>query len=215
MSGIGIIGAHRTGKTTLARAFAERFGIEFVQTSTSEVIKSLGFDINESMSLADRLYVQNQVLCDAEEKYKAASEEFITDRTPMDMAAYMLGEITQARAAMLEEDRELDAAIEEYLVNCYKVTNRHFGSVFLLQPGIPYKEDENDKVTAAFSKAYIAQTDLLMKGLISDTRLMFKPYVFASSCTDIEERITAVVNTLDRDSNVFYEAEEGESLTLH
>ena len=41
---IGLVGSHRTGKTTLARAFAEDSGIPFVETSTAEVFRRLGYD---------------------------------------------------------------------------------------------------------------------------------------------------------------------------
>ena len=59
---IGLSGAHRTGKSSLARAFAEKHGIPFVETSASQVFKDLGVDPAATHDFSTRLTVQEEIL---------------------------------------------------------------------------------------------------------------------------------------------------------
>ena len=42
---IGIAGAHRTGKSTLAQEFADRYDCEFLETSVSSVFEEMGLEV--------------------------------------------------------------------------------------------------------------------------------------------------------------------------
>ena len=90
---IGLCGSHRTGKTTLAEAVSKKTGIPFVRTSTSEVFRRAGLDPAASLDFNKRLWIQNETLEAAKGVWEAAGKSFITDRTPVDMMAYTLGDI--------------------------------------------------------------------------------------------------------------------------
>ncbi|MFN6383158.1 MAG: AAA family ATPase, partial [Pseudanabaena sp.] len=85
---LGLCGAHRTGKTTLAIAISSDLNLPFVRTTTSQVFAQLGLDPAEPMDFQTRLFVQNHVLDAAEQVWQESASPFISDRTPIDMIAY-------------------------------------------------------------------------------------------------------------------------------
>src|SRR3569832_863688 len=62
MSLIGLCGAHRTGKTSLAKAYAKKHGIAFMETSVSAIFKELGLDPAASFDFKTRLDIQEVIL---------------------------------------------------------------------------------------------------------------------------------------------------------
>ena len=89
---IGFSGCHRTGKTTQAVALSELQGIPLVESCASKVFKNSKFRASKSLSLKDRLAIQDEILDIQHQKWLEVPE-FISDRTPLDMIAYMLKEI--------------------------------------------------------------------------------------------------------------------------
>lgn len=60
---IGLLGAHRTGKTTLAKATAEASGIRFMQVQLSEAQRILGFDSSkQDYTFKERRQIQEGLL---------------------------------------------------------------------------------------------------------------------------------------------------------
>lgn len=90
---LGLAGSHRSGKTTLARAVAAKGGIAFYDGSFGRLARTLGFESVARMSIFERLTMQNRVLdlYDREIRQDAAAR--ITDRTPLDMLAYLVAEV--------------------------------------------------------------------------------------------------------------------------
>ena len=127
---LGLCGAHRTGKTTMAIAIGDRLNIPFVRTTTSQVFAQLGLDPAEPMDFKTRLFVQNHVLDAAEQVWQNSGIPFISDRTPIDMIAYTLGDIQ----GKTEVDFDL---LSEYIDRCFVSTNHFFQNLAIIQPGIP------------------------------------------------------------------------------
>lgn len=158
---LGLCGAHRTGKTTLAKAIASRTEMTFVQTTTSQVFADLGLDPAAPMDFATRLFVQNHVLDTAEKIWQTASAPFVSDRTPIDMIAYTLGDIqgkTEVNFALLNQ----------YINRCFAITNQYFQNLAIIQPGISLIYEEGK---AALNASYIEHINVLVIGLCADPRL--------------------------------------------
>lgn len=158
-SGIGLCGSHRTGKTTTAKKLAIDNDIPFVETTTSAVFAEHGLKPSSPMDFSTRLWIQDKVLAAAEEIWDQ-HRHFITDRTPLDMLAYTLADIqglTQVEFATLED----------YVKHCFEATNHYFGSLCVVQPGIPLVAAPGK---AALNEAYIEHLNTLVLGLCLDER---------------------------------------------
>jgi len=174
---IGLCGAHRTGKTTLARRYAEQREIPFLQTSTSAIFKRHGLDPAKPMRFSMRLWIQGLVLADAKAMWQGATH-FITDRTPIDFMAYALADI--------QDDTEFDeSALKEYMAQCFAALNKHFRYLVVIQPGIPLVFETGK---AKLSNAYIEHLNTLMLCLCHDNHNRTKVSVMPRCMTDIQCR---------------------------
>lgn len=102
-----LAGAHRSGKTTLAKALADKNGWEFVETNVSQVIKDSGVDVKADMPFAQRLDVQNAILHSMDVQFALRrGKTFVADRSPFDVVGYTLSEVLRSTLddpAMLEK----------------------------------------------------------------------------------------------------------------
>ena len=188
---IGLAGAHRTGKTTLARAFAEKAKLTFVETSTSAIMREAGFDPRQPMTTRERLTVQRIVLeRTVRDHYRKAPGSAICDRTPIDMLAYTLADI-RGDSLSAEEEKDLKA----YAVDCYMAANHFFAAILLVQPGIPIVDAEGK---AAPSAGYMEHLNSLILGLLLDERLTAKPFFIPRHKTNLEARIESAQQAWDR-----------------
>lgn len=185
---IGLCGAHRTGKTSLARAFSSQNVIPFVQTDVSGVFKALGFDPKEDYDFKLRMFIQNRILDATESVYKKGGHQFITDRTPLDMLAYTMADIQRANL-----DSDDIAMFEDYMERCFEVTNRFFATLIAVQPGIPLVAAEGK---APLNKAYIEHINTLVMGLIVDERMKATRHFIPRDLIDMNLRVNCVNNVL-------------------
>ncbi|MDX5412834.1 MAG: ATP-binding protein [Rhodobacterales bacterium] len=167
---IGLIGAHRTGKTTLAKAWVEwkqrsGYHVKYLTISAGTVIQeTLGVDCGEITSIDDRLKVQRALT----DRYEATMEShtkfggelvFVIDRTPLDIAAYTLAEAGQHLT--MDQAKEVCAIVER----CYALTEKYLSYLIFLPPVLPYVvEDGKPPLNAAYQQHISA----LMLGLMSD-----------------------------------------------
>jgi hypothetical protein len=176
---LGLCGAHRTGKTTLAIALSSHLNIPFVRTTTSQVFAQLGLDPAEPMDFTTRLYVQNHVLEAAEQVWQDSATPFISDRTPIDMIAYTLGDIQG------KTDVDFDL-LNQYIDRCFTSTNQFFQNLAIIQPGIPLVYEQGK---AALNAAYIEHINVLVAGLCSDSRLKANIFCNPREAIALEVRI--------------------------
>lgn len=168
-------------------------GIPFVQTSTSEVFKELGFDPKIDYPFKLRMMIQNKILDVGNalwSKYKGA---FITDRTPVDMLAYTMADVQRENL-----DKDDEKLFMEYQARCFELTNRHFGALFVIQPGIQLVDEEGK---APINEAYIEHINTLAIGIANDQRLNINRYILNRSVLDLQKRC----ETIDRIIHRFYE----------
>jgi hypothetical protein len=182
---LGLCGAHRTGKTTLAIALSSHLNISFVRTTTSQVFAQLGLDPAEPMDFKTRLSVQNHVLDAAEQVWQSSTTPFVSDRTPIDMIAYTLGDIQ----GKTEVDFEL---LSQYIDRCFASTNQFFQNLAIIQPGIPLVYEEGK---AALNAAYIEHINILVIGLCSDSRLKTNVFCNPRDAIAIDLRINNILRT--------------------
>lgn len=182
---VGLCGAHRTGKTTLAMELAKLKGAQFVRTRVSEIFKECGLHPAEPMDFATRLNIQFRLLDACESDWQAANGDFITDRTPVDLMAYTLGDV-QGETEVNQAD------FDRYVENCFDVANRFFDTLVIIQPGIPLTEAEGK---AALNKAYIEHINSLVIGLCNDERLTCRVVRLSRNVTLLSERIRQVMGS--------------------
>ena len=180
---LGLCGAHRTGKTTLAIAISTDLNLPFVRTTTSQVFAQLGLDPAEPMDFQTRLFVQNHVLDAAEQVWQNSATPFVSDRTPIDMIAYTLGDIQ----GKTEVDFDL---LSQYIDRCFSSTNQFFQNLAIIQPGISLVYEEGK---AALNAAYIEHINVLVIGLCSDRRLKTNVFCNARNAIDLETRILNIL----------------------
>lgn len=190
MKNIGLCGAHRTGKTTLAMELARLTGKQFVRTRVTEIFKQHGLHAAQEMDFETRLKIQYRILEACEQDWQNAEGDFVTDRTPVDFLAYTLGDV-QGKTAVDQTD------FDRYLERCFELTNRFFGLLVILQPGIPLEAAEGK---AALNQAYIEHINSLVIGLGNDERVRCEVLTIRRNVTDLNERlhlVSEVVSQID------------------
>lgn len=185
---IGLTGSHRTGKTTLAKSYGERYKTHVCLTSASGVFKELGYDPQKDYPLPVRLYIQEAILESFAQQYKTASDisgrSFITDRTPIDLMAYTLADIN--RHKLSEEDEE---RLAKYVRNCIDLCNIYFSALVVVQPGIALVEDPTK---APIGYGYIEHLSQIIMGLTVNERITAHHYYIPARTVDLEQRVLCV-----------------------
>ncbi|WP_432263113.1 AAA family ATPase [Cupriavidus sp. TMH.W2] len=183
---IGLCGPHRTGKTTLAKAFAADANIPFLVTSTSTVFARHGLDPAAPMDFGTRLFIQDKVLDAAVEVWRdAGAEQWITDRTPLDMLMYTLADIQGGTEAE-------PAVVAKYAARCFQATADIFDRLVLVQPGIPLAHEPGK---AALNPAFIEHLSALLLGLCHSEENSVPVRVIPRMVLDLSERVALVRGT--------------------
>ena len=186
MINIGLCGAHRTGKTTLAIALSKELETPFIQIGTSKIFSDHNLDAAKPMDFRTRIYIQRIILDHAEKIWSEANESFICDRTPIDMMAYTLAEV-QGKTL----DEELECELADYLSDCQEVTEKYFSYLFLIPPAIPII-DEDGK--ASPSRGYIEHIHRLCVGFFHGSDRLQAGCRLARSLTDLDKRVKFVAD---------------------
>ncbi len=187
---IALSGPHRTGKTTLAKAWSDKFGWHFIPSQSTPAFKALGHSYHDTLTVPQRMDVQELILDNAVADYRKAKGSWISDRSPLDMACYVMAELAQMPEASEHADRIL-----AYVERCFTETNRYCPVVVLVQPGIPYVE-EADKPRANLVAQ--EQFNLILWGLARDNRLKVRSAYLPRGNSTVEERIDILANLHNR-----------------
>jgi len=147
-----------------------------------------GLDPSKPIKFAKRIWIQQKILDAAEKVWHAEQRQFITDRTPLDMAAYTLADVQGST----EVNR---AELEGYLGRCFEVTNRFFRLLVLIQPGIPLIHEEGK---AALNEGYLEHLNYLILGLCNDQRIKSAFLCLPRDVRGIRDRVDAILDVLDK-----------------
>jgi hypothetical protein len=190
MANIGLCGAHGTGKTTLAIALSQKLGIPYIPIDASSVFLEHGFHPSDKLDIRTRLFLQQKILAKAEDIWFDVDEpSFICDRTPLDMAAYMLADVGNGE---LDKHKHTQSEVMDYLQDCFNVTARYFGKIILIPPAIPFVERE---YKAANTQPLIFKLHTQLLGLLAYLDL---PYgELPKDCLDLSDRVQFVEDYLE------------------
>lgn len=203
---MGLAGAHRTGKTSMAREAARVMELPFAETSVSAVFHSMGLDPAEPMDFQTRLLVQNvilKVLCENWAGYKGA---FLSDRTPIDLLAYTMADVQGVTL-----DTTTEVLMASYARACIEAANKHFGLIMLIQPGIPIVPAPGK---AALSRGYMEHLNTLMAGLLVRKDLVVNSVFLRRDVLDMTDRVNCLVHSYKRILNNTMQ-QRSEDMSLH
>ncbi len=192
MALIALTGAHRTGKSTLAKEFSDKHGVCFIQSSASEVFKEMGLDPAITYDFSTRIAAQEEILKRFEKQYATArlGQISITDRSPIDLLAYTLAEV---HGETLTEENE--KRVERYAQECICITNKYFATLLVVQPGIELVKTDGK---ASISQGYIEHLTSIILGLSVDERINVPHFYLPRATTDLKERIDALEWAINR-----------------
>lgn len=186
--GIGLCGAHGTGKTTLAIALSQKLGIPYIPIDASSVFLEHGFHPSDKLDIRTRLFLQQKILAKAEDIWFEVDEpSFICDRTPLDMAAYLLADVGNG-----ELDKHTQSEVMDYLQDCFNVTARYFDKIVLIPPAIPFVERE---YKAAINQPLIFKLHTQLLGILNHLNLPYKE--LHRDCLDLGDRVKFVKDYLN------------------
>lgn len=136
---VGLQGAHRTGKTTVAKNIGKlNPHIPYIATNASQIIMDkYGADINAPINEKYFLDFQETLIDELDIIWREQNFLAITDRTPVDIAAYTI--IKTKYSDLFDVN---NARIERILNKCKKSLNHNFGLLIHLSPGIAYVEEK-------------------------------------------------------------------------
>jgi predicted ATPase len=187
---IGLCGAQRVGKTTLARAYSEKSGMPFVQTNTRQVLADLGVDAKTQYPIEKRLFIQTAILRELMFQWEQHTDA-IFDRTPLDVLAYMEADLLRDSPST----QFFVDAVAHYRTLCLTATNL-FTGIILVQPGIKILEEEG---AAQGNPPYMEHFNTLCLGYMHPTVIRVRSIVLSRKMLDLDKRVMELnffVNTL-------------------
>lgn len=178
-----LAGSHRSGKTTLARALADRMGIEFLETKVGDVFADLGIDPKAPLPFDKRLDVQNEILKTLDAQYALRKGKiFIADRSPFDVMGYTQADIT--RDAIDPKHRDLVAGHYQY---AQRIIAQNLLAVMVLYP-LPDQADAPGKAQAC--PYYMDHVYVTIKGMVETLSPHIRGLLTATCQSyDLDERI--------------------------
>jgi hypothetical protein len=182
----GFAGAHRSGKTTLAKAVAETLGIHFHPFGISEKAKLMGYNSVSDLPIEERIKLQEALLDMHLDEVDDLPRPCITDRTPLDMIGYMMAEVTMHNTTEAMGDR-----IHKYMEQCLKATKTNFDMVIVTRP-LPIFE--LDPKSPPPNLAYQWQHQLIVEGSAAQISDTVEVHTLIS--TDFKSRMSATCDTV-------------------
>lgn len=180
---IALFGAHRTGKTSLAKEFAEATRIPFIQSTVSKDMKNLNVETDTAFEMQKRLETQEKIF----ESYKNLMSDkvaLVTDRSPLDFALYTILEVSNN----FPNDVELISRYQNYLDSCIQESKK-FDKIYLLQPGIEIVK-EGGKGNSV--KPVIDKLNLIALGLAS--KLETNIVIIPEHILNLSQRVEFLLN---------------------
>lgn len=197
MNRFGITGAHKSGKTTLAKAVAKRWNMKYVDAQLSSVLRAFGVSPNEQVPFAKRLEVQQNMVSHLINLLNDADENFITDRTFLDIAGYTLSYMPHTVSDIESE------TVKMIVDQCYRAQAAFYDRTIILGNSfeVGAMEVRDDKAT--FNWAWNFQLQAIMKGMVLNAAnkcpVTFMPDTRSSLDSRID-KMEAIIGEAQRDS---------------
>ncbi|MCD6618810.1 AAA family ATPase [Aeromonas veronii] len=165
MMRVGICGAHRVGKSTLARLLADRMALTMIDAGVSKVFAEMGLSPSSTLDASSRLSVQERILKKFEQ-VMSGGERVIIDRTPIDMVAYLLADMNQQHY----QEAGVSERVMDYIKECFETARKALDFVIYVPPGIPLEQAEGKGL---IDQGYIQATHWLMKSALADSGVRY------------------------------------------
>lgn len=149
---IAFCGAHRVGKSTTAKAFADATGIPFLEIKSSSVAQRLGINVAVPQPPAQRLKLQTELLKMFREKMSVPNN-WVADRSPLDLLIYMMLEYPDA-----------ELTLQNYALSCVDLLFETVTHLIYIPPALPIVADEK---SASADPSVILKADVLIRGILS------------------------------------------------
>lgn len=140
LKNIALSGPSGSGKSSLAQYVSDHvrdrkgcFIFNPCESVAASVFERYGYKQSDKMSARERLFLQNHILDAQITEYENTKERIIADRSPMDMATYMMCDDHLVREGLLAE-------ATAYSRRCAQVTKRFFPRLAVIPLCIPYEE---------------------------------------------------------------------------
>lgn len=166
----------------------------FVRTSATEVFNALDKDPKVDYPIEERMAIQESLLLAFAAQFAqahAASNIWISDRTPIDLASYLIADVQ--RGTFDGKAYQLPDMVNDYVRRCILTTNKWFATVVLVQPGIKTVEAIGK---AQACSAYMEHLNLVQIGLMMDEGLTARHYMIPRRYTGLEDRVEAVKHAM-------------------
>ena len=191
----GLMGAHRTGKSTLCQAllYVGRGYFWEKEISISKMQRDMNYDSsNQEYDWETRKDIQSGLLyafkniLERPQVTRQVIHKVLTERTPLDLIGYLVLNMPDKPT---DEDR---AWVDTYIRMCIALTNKHYTKVFLVQPGIAYVECE----TSAKEES-IEMLNSIYLHLLLDPKLTIDRVIIPQEMTDLRERVVFVMENIN------------------
>lgn len=183
---LALMGAHRTGKTTLAEEVAKQAGIQCQNIGIGQLHKEIGYDSsNQAYPFHERTVIQDHLLKRVKEITHSVDSPTIFDRCALDLVGYASLAITDNLSV------EQGAWFKQYVLDCVQATNEHLDAVVLVQPGIQLSTAET---SARPCEGMIQSLNLTYSGLIHHEDLRVRTMVLPAGMTDLQTRTKLIIH---------------------
>lgn len=186
---IGFCGAHRVGKSTLARQIATIYGLPLLSSSAGAVAKRHDFDMACHNRLDTGIAMQVEQLDEMIEGIEANPAGFVSDRTPLDAAAYLLADATASAGATISRETTI-----VYVEKAMALTQKHFDVVILIPPAITFEPLDGKP---PFNVAYQEHHHMLVRGMLFDDEITIPSGFIKRTNTSRLDRVTAALEFID------------------
>ena len=183
---IGLTGAHRVGKSTLAEVLAKDIKADYTPVGISAIQAAYGYDSSkQDYPWEERKNIQEMLLREFSLRIYRLLK--VTDRTPLDLVGYAMWSFPD------NPTKEDTAWLENYIQLCIELTNRNYAGVALVQPGIPLVSSPTSapadaEMIETFNQCYLS--------LFLDPRLRIKKFIIPRELIDTDRRSLAVRSAL-------------------
>jgi len=150
-------------------------------------MRQAGINGVADIPMIERIKVQQFILDRFIDNIQRAPRPSITDRTPLDMIGYMLGEVT-----MHNTPQELHEPIQTYVDNCINAAERYFDMALIVRPLPNYKVQDS---RPPLNPAYQTMVQFIIEGAGQNATQLYGGII---QTTDFEERCEATCGAIKR-----------------
>ena len=181
---ISLAGCASSGKSTLAKAYADKYSWAFIESPALDTFRMFGFSLDQKLDFKQRMAVQWDILRRLEDLYVLnRGALFISARSPIDLMVYTLSELPP------QGTPEEDAELEWFAAECFRVLNNYTSMVLFVPAALDY--EDSDK-RPAYDPAKLQLQENLFVSLLGDCRVAAYPVMLMRENTKLETRLSSV-----------------------